>query len=232
MVNYTAVIFDLFGTLVDSFSPQEYEHVLAQIASALSVPFKDFVRLWLDTFNERAIGVFPNPEANIEYICRMLGVSLKDDRIKAATQIRFNFVFHSLTPRDDAVETLVRLKSKGYKIGLISDCSAEVPVLWEDTPFASLIDMPVFSCSAGLKKPDPRIYQLACERLRVDPKDCLYVGDGSSHELTGASQVGMHPVLIRVPYEDDDNYDIHQREAEDWDGPVISALKDVLALVK
>lgn len=39
-MKYTAVIFDLFGTLVDSFSLQEYEHTLTQMASALSVSFK------------------------------------------------------------------------------------------------------------------------------------------------------------------------------------------------
>jgi len=51
------------------------------------------------------------------------------------------------------------------------------------------------------EKPDPRIYHLALERLKVKPQDCLYVGDGSSHELTGARKVGMHPVQIHVPDE-------------------------------
>jgi len=159
-MKYTAVIFDLFGTLVDNFSFQEHERVLTQMALVLSAPPKDFIRLWLDTFNERATGIFPNPEANIEYICRTLGMNLEDDSIKASAQIRFDFTLRSLTPRDDAVATLFRLKSEGYKIGLRSDCSAEVPTLWGDTPFVSLIDVPVFSCSVGLKKPNPRIYQL------------------------------------------------------------------------
>jgi hypothetical protein len=55
------------------------------------------------------------------------------------------------------------------------------------------------------------------------------VGDGSSRELTGASQVGMHPVLIRVPYED--TYDAYRFDPEEWQGATISALKDILTLV-
>ena len=41
----------------------------------------------------------------------------------------------------------------------------------------------------------------------------------------------MHPVLIRNPYED--STDVHRvnAEAAEWDGPVISSLKEVLALV-
>ena len=119
----------------------------------------------------------------------------------------------------------------GYKTALISDCSAETPESWTDTPLESLMDVTAFSCVAGIKKPDPRIYHLACERLGVNPQDCIYVGDGSSRELTGASQVGMHAVLISVAYEEVfDSYDAYRREARDWKGPVISALSDVLAL--
>jgi len=78
-------------------------------------------------------------------------------------------------------------------------------------------------------KPDARIYRLACEQLEVKPQECLYVGDGSSHELTGASRVGMHAVLIRVPYED--TYDAHRIDTEEWNGSTISALREVPGLL-
>jgi len=70
------------------------------------------------------------------------------------------------------------------------------------------------------------------EQLAVEPDKCLYVGDGSSQELTGAAQVGMHPVLISIPSLD--ITDVHRidTEAEEWDGPTISSLKDILSLVR
>lgn len=228
-MEYAAVIFDLFGTLVDNFSLPEYEGVLTRMASVCSLPCKEFVHLWHTTFNERATGIFPSIDGNIQYICRRLKISPEHDRIKLAVRIRFEFTRRSLRPRDDAVETLTQLRAKGHKIGLISDCTAEVPALWQDTPFASVIDVAVFSCSVGVKKPDPRIYNLTCERLAVTPRQCLYVGDGSSNELTGASRVGMHSVLIRVPHEA--GYGAHRIDGEDWHGVAVSALKDVLALV-
>jgi putative hydrolase of the HAD superfamily len=60
----------------------------------------------------------------------------------------------------------------------------------------------------------------------VKPQDCLYVGDGSSHELTGARKVGMHPVQIHVPDEI-----IYFLDEDDWDGTPISSLSEVLDLV-
>ena len=133
-----------------------------------------------------------------------------------------------MVPRPDAAETLSRLKSEGYKIGLISDCSAEVPAIWPDTVLAPLFDVTVFSCEVGIKKPDSRIYRLTTTRLGVEPETCLYVGDGSSRELTGAAQVGMHPVLLNLS---EDNPDAHQIDREEWNGPMISSLSKVPALV-
>ena len=231
-MKYEAVIFDLFGTLVPNMSLSEHRAVLTRMAHVLSAPPDDFAQLWFDTFNERVTGILQSPEANIEYICKKLGVHVEDTQIRIAAQIRFDLTLRLMKPRADAIETLSHLKSQGYKTGLITDCSIEAPTIWESTPFASLIDVTVFSCVVGLKKPDPRIYRLAAERLGVEPHSCLYIGDGSSRELTGAAAAGMHPVLIRDP--DEDSTEVHRvdAEAEKWDGPVISSLKDVLTLIR
>src|SRR5207237_8247192 len=116
----------------------------------------------------------------------------------------------------------------GLRRGLISDCSIEVPTLWSRTLIASYIEEPIFSCSAGLKKPDPRIYQLACDRLRVEPSQCLYVGDGSSQELRGATDAGMDAVLIAPPDEPPEP----QSERLTWQGKRIEALSQIISIVE
>jgi putative hydrolase of the HAD superfamily len=227
-MKYQAVIFDLFGTLVPSESSREYEQTLIEMADAISAPPGDFARLWHDSWYGRMTGRFPTTEANIEHICQKLDVHAGRDMVSASVSIRRAFVQRLLNPWPDAVDTLAQLMQKGYKIGLISDCSPEVPLLWPETPFESLIDVPVFSCDVGLKKPDLRMYQSACDRLGVSPRDCLYIGDGGSRELTGAAAAGMHPVMISVPEQPGDAY---RHEAEEWHGLSISALREVLTLV-
>jgi len=231
-MKYDAVIFDLFGTLIDNYTLQEYQGILTEMALVLSVPPKDFIKLWYDTFNERTTGILPNPEANIDYVCQKLGVPIEENQRSQAAQIRFNLTVRSMTPVTGAIEVLSYLKSEGYKTGLITDCSSEVPAVWQDTLFAPLIDVTIFSCLVGLKKPDPRIYQLATEGLKVEPQHCLYIGDGSSQELTGAARVGMYPVLIHNPEEDSANIHRVNAEMDNWRGPIISTLKEVLTLVR
>jgi putative hydrolase of the HAD superfamily len=227
---YEAVIFDLFGTLIENFSRPEYESVLAEMASILKTPFQDFQRVWLDSFPERVTGVHTTQKESIRHICRELNVRVTEAQVEDAFEIRLDYSKRAMIPRPGAVETLSRLKSDGHKMGLISDCSGEIPIIWKSTPFVPFFQVTVFSCVANMKKPDPRIYYLATDELKVRPQDCLYIGDGSSKELTGALKVGMHPVLIRDP---DESPDAHYIDREDdWPGTRISSLSEVLSLVK
>ena len=76
----------------------------------------------------------------------------------------------------------------GLRTALISNCSPDVPELWPTTPYVQLIDEPLFSCVERLVKPDSNLYLRAWTRLGVGPEDCVYVGDGGDHELTGAAR--------------------------------------------
>jgi putative hydrolase of the HAD superfamily len=67
------------------------------------------------------------------------------------------------------------------------------------------------------------------KQLGVEPQSCLYIGDGSSQELTGAERVGMQAVLLDVAnYDPADNYRV---DADDWNGQSVLSLKQVLTLL-
>lgn len=226
---FGAVIFDLFGTLVPNFSMLELERVLCEMAALLSAPPQHVVRLWLETFPQRAVGTFRTIGANIAHICRTLDVDVEEGLVSRAADLWLALERRALIPRDDAIETLSRVREAGLKIGLISDCSHPLPEVWPDTPFARLIDVPVFSCEVGVRKPDPRIYHLACNRLGIRPECCLYVGDGGSEELTGASRVGMHAVLLRA--REEARHQSVRYDADVWHGPSVSTLSEIIHLL-
>ena len=231
-MKYKAVIFDLFGTLVDIYSRQEYENALVEMASILNAPYDEFYTIWLQTGEKRATGVFRTLEENLKYVCHELEISVTGHQIRLAKQVRFDSMARVMAPRKDAKKVVSHLKSDGYKIGLVSNCSHEVPILWHDIPFAPFFDAAVFSSVVGIQKPDPRIYQLVIKRLAVKPENCLYIGDGDSNELTGALKVGMTPVLIRNPDEVRTEVQRIDWEGDVWRGAVISSLKEVLNLLK
>ena len=226
-MKYKVIIFDLFGTLVDSYSVQGYNRYLTDMASALELPAEDFSKIWRDTIYERGIGIFKTTEESIRYICNKLIISVNDENIRKCEQIRLENTRKALNPKNGAVDLLNSLKGLGYKIGLITNCSTEVPLFWKNIELSHFFDVTIFSASVGMKKPNPQIYILACEQLEVEPNECLYIGDGDSNELSGASQLGMYAVMIRDPNE----LDPYRLVEVDWDGRKIKNFIEIMDLI-
>lgn len=220
-----AVIFDFFGTLVDDFVASTGQ-MTPDLATALNAPHDQFVELWRKTSNLRIDGTFQSVETALENVCAAIGVQPTAEEMTKAVEIRLNQIRRALNPKPDAIATLQALKQSGYKIGLLSNCSIEIPILWPESPFTQFVDSAVFSSREHLKKPDPRIFDLACKRLGEIPQQCLYVADGENHELSVARTIGLRPVLIR-------NFSANLRkdlfrEAREWEGLAISSLSEVL----
>ncbi len=230
-MKYRAVIFDLYGTLVDELryphrQEVKYQRLVSDTAAALALPVDDFRRVWSKTSRQREVGEIRNRKAILAFLCDTLDIDVSDEQLDRAAAIALEYVRRALKPRDGVVETLARLRDEGIKTGLISNCLAETSDLWPSTPFPSLLDASILSCEVGMMKPDPGIYHLACERLEVEPDECLFIGDGGSGELTGATNVGMDAVLIRAPD------DIENGDREDWQGARISSVEEVLGLLE
>jgi len=56
-------------------------------------------------------------------------------------------------------------------------------------------DHVIESSKAGVRKPDPRIYEMMCEALSVEPADCIYLDDLGIN-CKPASQLGMHAIKV------------------------------------
>jgi putative hydrolase of the HAD superfamily len=227
-IKLEAVIFDLFGTLVEDFMFSIGASNI-NLAEILGVPHDPFTQMWRQTTDMRVNGTFQSVEAAIVHVSDAIGAPAAPKQLERAVRSRLQQIKGGLKPKPDAIETLTRLKQSGCKLGLLSNCSIEIPVLWPETEFADLFDSAVFSSKVYLKKPDPAIFKVACERLGVAPKDCLYVADGENYELATAASVGLHPVLIRNQLSQ--RRPKLFREAEEWRGDVVAALPEVLMLV-
>ena len=161
-MRYQAVIFDLFGTLVDNPSYLKgtdagagWDSMMESVAATLGIGLEAFQAAWSATEDERYTGSFPTMQAYLEHVCHRAGVSPKPDGISQAVAIRLEYFMGVAIPRVDTIATLVRLKDSGHKIGLISDCVLEDSLNWPHTPMAPLVDAAVLSCEVGLRKPRP-----------------------------------------------------------------------------
>ncbi|MHB0936000.1 MAG: HAD family hydrolase [Armatimonadota bacterium] len=229
MMKYDAVIFDLFGTLIDNFAEAPFRACLAEMAGVLGVDAGQFIAIWTDPamIHTRMSGTASTFNEYLALVSERCALAFTPMQVTEARDIRTAYTRHCLTPREGTIAVLCELQKQGYKIGLIANCTWEVPELWSETPFAPLFAKPVFSCAAGMAKPDPRIYHLACNNLGIAPERCVFIGDGSNHELTGARQVGMDAILICAPHER--HFVMQRPEPREWTGPVISRAEEVLA---
>jgi putative hydrolase of the HAD superfamily len=216
-MRYRAVIFDLWQTLVP-WPTESAREFYAQLAETWGADPETFHEVWVRRRREREIGPI---EPHLRSIAAELALTGDVDTVMT---MRRDWTLESLVPREDAVPTLVELRRRGHKLGMISACSQDVPDVWERTSFGALFDSSVFSCSVGFSKPDPRIYAVASEELRVEVGDCLFVGDGANDELPGAERAGMTAVQLRAPGER------LTPEGERWQGRYVERLSDVLEL--
>lgn len=191
------VIFDLFGTLVPVFDREEYFEVLRAMGRALGMDEEAFVQAFRAGAPQRTVGEWKDLHCNLRAILTDAGMPCDEAALDRAVEIRTAYSRRQLmNPYTDTLPTLQALRDAGRKIGLISDCSPETAQLWPHSPLAEFIPDPVLSCAVGLRKPDPRIYHLACARMGIDPLQAVYVGDGDSNEIHGAHAFNLCPILL------------------------------------
>ncbi len=210
-----AVIFDLWDTIVD-YPVEEARELERAWAQRLGVEPDAFHEQWLAARLVRETG-------SLAESFRSAGVP--EELLEEFARMRRDSTRRLLLPRAGVLETLRELARRRLLLGLISVCSEDVALVWENTPFAGLFGSTVFSATCGLRKPDAEIYRRACRELGVEPAECMFVGDGANDELAGAERVGMRSVLIhRLGTEP------VWPEARAWRGARITAIPEVLAL--
>lgn len=229
-MKYDAMIFDLYGTLVDNFEGAAYRRVVHMQADIFGIDRQAFWNAWTNEAirARRFAGTYASFEENLQDVCRLIGGRYDRARLSMAHEVRMQCTRENLLPRDGVIETLRLLRATGRKIGLISDCAWETPEVFAGTEMAPLMDAAVFSCIEKLKKPDERLYRLAVERLGVAANRCLYVADGNSNELAGAQAAGMDAVLMCAEHEE--HIVMARPEPRSWTGPRIAAIPEVLRL--
>ena len=107
-------------------------------------------------------------------------------------------MFAGMRPLEPMVEAVRRIRASELLTGLVSNSWSTAH--YDRELLAELFDAVVISAEVELHKPQPEIYRLAAERLRVEPADCLFVDD-LKENCEGAEAVGMTAIRYRNPPE-------------------------------
>jgi putative hydrolase of the HAD superfamily len=114
----------------------------------------------------------------------------------------------SLTFNHDMIAALAHVKQAGYKTGCITNNLPKIDskamlAAAENRDIVNRIhadfDHVIESSKAGVRKPEPRIYEMMCAALSVAPSACIFLDDLGIN-LKPARAMGM--TTIKVPFGD------------------------------
>jgi putative hydrolase of the HAD superfamily len=226
----TAVVFDFYGTLTPVSPDEAWASNAAALAATFGVSPGALVTVLDESFPERITGSLGTVRQTMRALADRLHVVLTDEQLEEASRVRRERQESMFALRPEALAVIGRLREDGLRIGLLSDCTSELPDAWSRLPLSRVVDAAVFSCVEGARKPDPRLFRAVAGRLAADPARCLYIGDGGGRELTGASAVGMRAVLLAGPDWQRTRTGrrvTDSRQETDWAGPRIASLTEL-----
>lgn len=194
-MKYKAIIFDLFETLITEWGHKKYTK--NEMCSDLGIERGAFNLYWEEKEQERYIGKIDFMDS-VLYVCEKCGKQIDDSTLEAIIDKRIktkSMCFEYVNP--DVFQLLSQLKSMGFKLAIVSNCSSEEVKVIKQSKIYEYFDQVILSYEVGLQKPDIHIYKKAADLLRVALDECIFVGDGGSNELVGAKDAGMMAIQAK-----------------------------------
>ena len=192
-----AVVFDLDHTLFDRYAtikklvPQLRKHFDLNdgisdefFIQELSYGDKHFVHKgWEGIYNHLVSkGVFRTLPGFSEY-----------------TEIVLRHFKHLAEKYDFAEPTLEKIRSMGYKVGLITNGNS--PLQYKKLQMLELTDKfdeIIVSGDTPYEKPDKRIFLMMAEKMGVEPSEMMYVGDHPLNDVEGSRKAGCVSVWVKT----------------------------------
>lgn len=176
-----AVIFDLFGTLMELTQHRR--------------PFYKLLRkMGLTEFREARRIAMSHNDVKVRAYLRSKGLTQESLLLDCVSEIRADCESARLFP--ESLEVIQALSQKGIKVGILSNVSDYYVEPFYKFGLDKLCDAFVMSCDEGMIKPDAEIYQLMLGRLHCQPEQAWMVGDNLQCDVQGPQSVGINAVLL------------------------------------
>lgn len=121
---------------------------------------------------------------------------------------------HFKTELYPCVEWALESLYKRYRLAVISNTMSDNPrVFLNQTGLIRYFDLVVCSRDLGVRKPNPKIFQYVLERLGVEAREAVHVGDEPEADLQGAQRTGIKAILVDK-----------EGRYYDWRGPTIRGI--------
>ncbi len=188
---FRAVIFDLGGVVVGS--PL---HAIAAYEQEQGIPGGAINRIVAARGATGAWSRLERGELTLEVFYPAFEADCAAHGVRIDARELMRRVTAAIVPRPAMLEAIARIRAAGLKTAaLTNNWIAED----EGTRvLAPRFDVFVESATVGIRKPDPRIYELACQRLAVSPRETVFLDDIGAN-LKPARALGMTTIKVEAP---------------------------------
>lgn len=203
---FDAVIFDLGGVMTEPLFRNRHDidpAYLGLVAFFLN-EFRDHYHLTTGAHDLHLLetGQISDDEFFDRMCARYANAGNEAIDPRTAQKVIFGRGMVASSAMADAVR---QVRDAGYRTALLTNISRDGEALWRELiPVEELFDVVVDSSRVGLRKPDPRIYQLTCERLGVSPDRCLFIDDLECN-VDAARSLGIDAIQCLDPVETADH---------------------------
>ena len=197
---FRAVIFDFGG--VFTVSPVEK---FAEFERAEDLPHRFIADLIKSNLHHGAFARFERAEISFDEFDRLFAEETRSAGREIPGRAFTRLLDVALKP--EMIRAFDRVRAAGFLTGCITNNFAEGQTGGAADPVRSAeakaimarFDRTIESSKAGVRKPEPRIYEMMCEALGVSPRDCVFLDDLGVN-LKPAAAMGM--ATIKVPFGD------------------------------
>ena len=183
-----AVFFDLGGVILRT----EYQAPRERLAERLNMTYEELNKIVFESDSGRkaSIGLISADE-HLAAVTRRLGRPASE-----ASAIREEFFAGDVLDR--SLLEFIRSLRPRHKTGVISNAWPDLRSYLVENKIEDVFDVLVVSAEVGVMKPEPKIYQIALDQLKIKPGEAVFVDDMSSN-VEAARTLGMQGILFRSP---------------------------------
>ena len=209
-LNITTLLFDLDGTLIhhhpsalDVFFTVLDKHQIPLMQSAYRETLHFIFEYWASSEElEQDLEMYGQftEEFWLHYMKRkMWAVGLSEKQttdLAEQVQLEFDALYQPETlVGKDVMPTLKALRSRGYKMGVVSNRSNSIDDEIKSLGFDVYLDFYFSSSDVQIWKPDPGIFEHALFLAESSAEATAYIGDNYYTDIIGAKNAGIYPVL-------------------------------------
>jgi putative hydrolase of the HAD superfamily len=196
-MTYRAVLFDLGGVVFpspfDAFTKYERAHGLPD----------RFIRgVVAASADHGAWARLERNEVTFDQFCELFAAECLAAGGRVDAEVLMREIGKGLEPVPVMLGAIQAIHDHGLKVGALTNNWAATGSAGDRDPHSlghvGAFDVVVESAVEGLRKPDPRIYELACDRLGVEPRETVFLDDLGIN-LKPARELGMTTIKVEDP---------------------------------